>query len=255
MNALAAWTFALIVFGAQMSGWVLGRAMRARLPHEHLTSATRDAVILAIGVVATLSALVLSLMISSAKTSYDADRLAVAEVAAGVLMIDRALAHYGPESKPARDALRELTGLAATEISTEPPAGTQVTSGPPLPHITKLQSLILVLSPVDDSQRWAKTRALGLTTDLERSRVLLAERSDGSIPLLFLIVLMIWLATLYLSWAIFAPANGTVSASAFGGALAFAMAIFLILELDRPFHGFVRVSNESLLATLQLLGR
>ena len=255
MNALAAWTFALIVFGAQMSGWYLGRLMRARLPQEHLTSSTRDAVILAVGVVATLSALVLSLMISSAKTSYDADRLSVVEVGASILMMDRALAHYGTESKPARDALRELTGLAAAEVSEEPPSGTQVTFGPPLPHLTKLQNLILALSPASDSQRWAKTRALSLTTDLERSRVLLAERSDGSIPLLFLIMLMIWLATLYLAWAIFAPSNWTVSASALGGALAFAMAIFLILELDRPFHGFVRVSNESLLATLQLLGR
>ena len=254
MNALAAWVFALIVFGAQMSGWLLGRVMRARLPHEHLTSSTRDAVILAVGVVATLSALVLSLMISSAKTSYDADRLSVVEVAAGILMIDRSLAHYGPESRSARDALRELTGLAAAEVSTEPPSGTQITSGPPLPHLTKLQSSILSLSPANDSQRWAKTRALSLSTDLERSRMLLAERSDGSIPLLFLIVLMIWLATLYLAWAIFAPANWIVWASAVGGALAFAMAIFLILELDRPFHGFVRVSNESLLATLQLLG-
>lgn len=255
MNAYAAWVFALIVFAAQMSGWRLGRVMRARLPQEHLTSPTRDAVILAVGVVATLAALVLSLMISSAKTSYDADRLSVVEVAAGVLMIDRALAHYGPESRPARDALRELAGLAAAEVSTEPPSGTQVTSGPPLPHLTKLQNLILALSPANDSQRWAKTRALSLTTDLERSRVLLAERSDGSIPLLFLIVLMIWLATLYLAWAIFAPANWTVSAAAVGGGVAFAMAIFLILELDRPFHGVVRVSNESLLATLQLLGR
>jgi hypothetical protein len=255
MNALAAWTFALIVFGAQMSGWYLGRLMRARLPQEHLTSSTRDAVILAVGVVATLSALVLSLMISSAKTSYDADRLSVVEVGASILMMDRALAHYGTESKAARDALRELTALAAAEVGEEPPSGTQVTSGPPLPHLTKLQNLILALSPANDSQRWAKTRALSLTTDLERSRVLLAERSDGSIPLLFLIVLMIWLATLYLSWAIFAPLNGTVSASACGGALAFAMAIFLILELDRPFHGVVRVSNESQLAPLQLLVR
>ncbi|MBC7984842.1 MAG: hypothetical protein H7Y02_13420, partial [Candidatus Obscuribacterales bacterium] len=69
------------------------------------------------------------------------------------------------------------------------------------------------------------------------------------------VVLMIWLATLYLAWAIFAPANWIVSTAALGGAFAFAMAIFLILELDRPFHGFVRVSNESLVGTLQLLGR
>ncbi len=105
MNALAAWVFALIVFGVQMSGWLLGRVLRVRLPQEHLTSSTRDAVMLAVGVVATLTALVLSLMISSAKTSYDADRLSVVEVAASILMIDRALAHYGAESKPARDCV------------------------------------------------------------------------------------------------------------------------------------------------------
>lgn len=255
MNALEAWVFALIVFGVQMSGWIIGRVLRPRLPQEHLASSTRDAVILAVGVVATLSALVLSLMISSAKTSYDADRLSVVEIAASMLMMDRALAQYGDASKSARDALRELAGLAAAEIGEEPPSGTHVTPGPPLPHLTKVQSMILALSPANDSQSWAKARALTLTGDLERSRVLMAERSDGSIPLLFLIVLMIWLALLYVAWAIFAPANWTVAMSALGGALAFAMAIFLILELDRPFHGFVRVSNESLVATMQLLGR
>jgi len=254
MNAFAAWLYALIVFGVQMSGWACGRLLRERLPAEHLESKTRDAVILALGAVATLSALVLSLMISSAKTSFDADRLSVVEIAANILMTDRALAQYGPESKPARDALRELTRLAAAEVSTEPPAE-QHAPGPPLPHLTTLQGLILALSPADDSQRWAKSRALTLSADLERSRVLMAERSDGSIPLPFLIVLMVWLATLYVAWAIFAPANSTVTLAAFGGALAFAMAIFLILELDRPFHGVVRVSNESLIGTLQLLGR
>ena len=62
---------------------------------------------LAVGMVATLSALVLGLMISSAKTSFDADRASVVEIAADILLIDRALAHYGDESKPARDALRD----------------------------------------------------------------------------------------------------------------------------------------------------
>lgn len=255
MNALAPWLYALIFLAVQMTGWVWGRRLRGRLPEEHLTSATRDAVILAVGVVATLSALVLSLMVSSAKTSFDADRQSVVEISANILMADRALAQYGGESKAARDALRELMTLAVADVSIDTSSQPPVAAGPPLPHLTKLQFLILELAPANDAQRWTKARALTLTGDLERSRVVLAERSDGSIPLPFLIVLLLWLATLYGAWAIFAPVNSTVTLAALGGALAFAAAIFLILELDRPFHGVIRVSNEALVGTLQLLGR
>lgn len=255
MNAMPAWAFALLVFGVQMAGWLGGRLIRNRLPSEHLAPGTRDAVILAVGMVATLAALVLGLMISTAKTSYDADRASVVEIGAHILMIDRALAHYGDESKPARAVLREITQRAIEEVSTEPPSQPQVAPGPPLSLLGKLQTLMLELSASNDSQRWSKSRALALSSDLERSRVLLAERSDGSIPLAFMFVLVAWLAMLYTAWAIFAPLNSTASISALGGALAFAAAIFLIVEMDRPFHGLIRVSNESLVGTLQLLGR
>ncbi len=255
MNALSAWMFALIVIAAQMTGWTCGRFIRMRLPAEHLTSTTRDAVVLAVGMVATLSALVLGLMISTAKTSFDADRASVVDIAGNILMMDRALAQYGDETRPAREVLSELTRLAIEEVRAEAPSQPQVAPGPPLPHLTSLQTLILELSPADNGQRWLQTRALTLSADLERARVLMAERSDGSIPLAFLIVLVAWLAMLYLALAIFAPANATASGAALGGSLAFAAAIFLILELDRPFHGFVRVSAESLVGTMELLGR
>jgi len=94
--------WALFVFVTQMAGWFAGRIIRSRLPPEHLTSSTRDAVVLAAGTVATLAALVLGLMISSAKASFDADRASVVEIATNILLIDRALAHYGDDAKVAR---------------------------------------------------------------------------------------------------------------------------------------------------------
>jgi Arc/MetJ-type ribon-helix-helix transcriptional regulator len=103
---MSEWVFALLVFAAQLIGWAFGRLLRRRLPAEHLSSGTRDSVMLLVGMVATLAALVLGLLISTAKTSFDADRASVVKIAADILLIDRALAHYGEEAKPSRDALR-----------------------------------------------------------------------------------------------------------------------------------------------------
>ena len=253
MNALLS---ALLVFIAQMIGWVVGRLIRARLPADHLTASTRDAVVLAAGTVATLSALVLGLMVTSAKTSFDADRTSTIDISTNILLIDRALAHYGDDAKAARDLLRGFMQSAVNELAysvapTEPVSAV----GTPLPQMGRLQAALLALKPTDDGQRWLQARALALSGDLERARVLFAERSDGSIPVAFLAVLTAWLAMLYLAFALFAPNNATVTATAVGGSLALSAAIFLILELDTPFHGMIRLSGEPLVKTLELLGR
>ncbi len=250
-------SYALLVLAAQAIGWVAGRLIRQRLPPEHLSSSTRDSVMLAVGMVATLSALVLGLMVSTAKSSLDDDRASVVEIATKVLLIDRALAHYGDEAKPAREVLRTFTEQTIEDVTShsEQQLAMLAQSQEPLPHIGKLQLSLLALSPVTDAQRWLKARALTLSADLERDRVLFAERGQGSIPSVFLLVLTGWLAMLYVALAIFAPPNATATWSAFGGSFAFAAAIFLILELDMPFRGAIRLSSEPLVETLELLGR
>src|SRR5262245_56436164 len=65
---------ALIVFGCLIAAVVVGRAIRSLLPNEHVTSDSRDAIKLAMGLVATMSALVLGLLVSSAKGAYDTKR-------------------------------------------------------------------------------------------------------------------------------------------------------------------------------------
>lgn len=248
---------ALLVFVTQMAGWAGGRVVRRRLPPAHLNAETRDSVMLAAGTVATLSALVLGLMITSAKTSFDTDRESVVEIATNMLLIDRALAHYGSDAKPAREALRGLMQRAVDTVTSpaESPGKGASELGSPLPQLDRLQTTLLALSPTTDGQRWVQARALSLTGDLKRARILFAERSDGSIPVAFLVVLTAWLAMLYVAFAIFAPANATATATALGGSLALSAAIFLILELDTPFHGLIRLSSEQLVKTLELLGR
>lgn len=256
MNALLC---ALLVFIAQMIGWMGGRWVRRRLPPEHLSSNTRDAVVLAAGTVATLAALVLGLMITSAKTSFDADRASVIDISSNVLLIDRALAHYGDGAKQARELLHGFLQRTVDELGfpSKPslPASEPAASMTPMPQMARFQTAVLTLSPTNDGQRWLQARALTLTGDLERARVLFAERSEGSIPVAFLTVLTAWLAMLYMAFALFAPPNATVTATALGGSAALSAAIFLILELDTPFHGLVRVSGEPLVRTLELLGR
>src|SRR5688500_3858988 len=195
--------WALFVFVTQMAGWFAGRIVRSRLPPEHLTSSTRDAVVLAAGTVATLAALVLGLMISSAKTSFDTDRTSVVEIATNILLMDRALAHYGDNAKVPRETLRTLLQRAVDTVSASELQSKGADSGSPLPLTDRLQTSLLALVPANDGQRWVQTHALTLSAELERARVLFGERSDGSIPVAFLIVLTAWLAMLYLAFAIF----------------------------------------------------
>src|SRR6187402_3192549 len=160
---MSEWAFALIVFAAQLIGWASGRWMRKRLPPEHLDTRTRDSVMLLVGMVATLSALVLGLMISTAKTSFDADKASVIEIAADILLIDHVLAQYGDEARAAREQLRGLTKGAVDGVvsSGRLKQALDVTAAP-LPQMGRLQQSLLALSPATDGQRWLQGRALTL---------------------------------------------------------------------------------------------
>ena len=121
--------------------------------------------------------------------------------------------------------------------------------------MAQLQASLLALAPTTEAQRWLRARALTVSGELERARVLFAERGTGSISPAFLFVLTAWLAMLYVALALFAPNNATATLTAFGSALAFAAGIFLILELDTSFSGVIRLSHDPLVKTLELLGR
>lgn len=245
-----------LVFVAVFGAALLGTYVRARLPDHHLSADARTIVTLGMGLIGTMSALVLSLLISSAKTGHDTRAAELTQVSADVVLLDRVLAYYGPETTDARALLRDAVAQAIDRLW-PPDERSQAT--PLIAQSNRLDVLygkIHALTPENDTQRSLHTQALALTMTLARTRLMLLEQSGSSIPAAFLVVLVLWLSVILVNFGLFAPPkNATVIAALFVCALAFSSAIFLILELDEPFKGFSQISSAPLRSALAQLGR
>jgi hypothetical protein len=238
------------VFGAVL----LGMRLRAALPAHHLSDETKDAVRIGMGLVATMAALILGLLVASAKGSYDTEKSEVTQMAAKIAFLDRVLVNYGPEAQPARQMLRQAVEGAIVRIWSEAPSGT----GPADPSSAWSEALpkaIQKLSPQDDAQRVFKAQAAAVTADLGQLRLLLFEQAGTSISQPLLIVVIVWLAIIFGSVGLFAPWNSTVVIALMLAALSVSGAIFLILELDQPFGGVIQISSASMRNALEHLGR
>jgi Protein of unknown function (DUF4239) len=224
------------------------------LPEEHLSNDTKDVVKLGIALIATMAALVLGLLIASAKSTYDTRRNQLLQVSADIILLDRVLANYGAETKDARAILQRSVAAAIEQFW--PATGDRpATPDRRASSVEALVDKIQQLSPKSEAQRFLQNQALMMVLDLGRTRVLMFEQLDSSIPVPFLVVLVFWLAIIFASFGLFAPRNATVIAAFFVCALSVSGAIFLILELDRSFEGLLQVSSTPLRAALAQLGQ
>jgi hypothetical protein len=246
-----------IVFACVFGGTLLGMALRAVLPKHHLSDETKDVVKLGMGLIGTMTALVLGLLIASAKQSFDTQRNGLAQLSANCILLDRALAHYGPETKGAREMLRASVAdmLQHTWPQENPQGGQAAAKEGTEGKYEGLYEKIEELAPKNDAQRALQAQALKTGTDLAQMRWLMFAQKGSSIPTPFLVVMVCWLALLLASFSLFAPSNATVFSTLLVCALAVSSAVFLILELDRPFDGMIQVSSAPLRAALAQLGR
>ncbi len=236
------------LFGAAWIGYLL----RSRLPDHHLSNETKESVRIGMGSVATMAALVLGLLVASTKSAYDTEKSEVMQLAAKLVYLDQLLASYGPESAEARRLLKRATESAILRIWPEVKA-TAGTLAPDRIWTRDLPQTMQNLSPKDDAQRAFKSQATAVVNDLGQLRWLLFEQMDSAISAPLLVIMVFWLALTFLSVAVFAPANGTSIAAQCLGAFSIAGAVFLILELDQPFHGLVKISSRPLVTALQHL--
>jgi hypothetical protein len=245
------WIVFALVFGTALLAIFVHRF----LPAEHLSSDSKDVVKLGIALVATMSALVLSLLVASAKSAFDTRSNQLTQASADMILLDRALARYGSETKEARALLK--SSMAETLERFWPAEGTRrITIDPGVSSPTEvLYDKIEALKPQSDQQRSMQSQALTLAADVGRTRLLVFENLGASIPVPFLVVLVFWLCIIFASFGLFAPRNGTVIAVLCVCALSVAGAIFLILELDQSFEGLLQVSSAPLRAALVQLGR
>jgi Protein of unknown function (DUF4239) len=239
------------IFGAVLFGMVLSRM----LPEHHLDIESKDAVKLGAALIATLTALVLGLLITSAKSSFDMVDNGLTEMSAKIIMLDRVLASYGPESKEVRDSLHENVQVMLKSVWPEKEGPIPNNVVEKLHRAELVQTMISALAPKTDTQRLLKSQALQINNDLMQQRWLLEEQRQKSLPTTVLVVLVFWLAMLFTSFGMFAPPHATIIVVYFISALSVACALFLILEMNTPLDGVIKVSSAPLHKALYLLGK
>jgi hypothetical protein len=246
---LAAILTAIAIFGCLIAAILVGRVLRYVLPEEHVSTDSRDAVKLSMSLVATMSALVLGLLVSSAKDSYDTKRNEVIQMAAKVAFLDRVLTGYGPEAAEARALVRTSVEIGIRHLwpaDGRRPANTfsNVQAG------NLAYEAIQRLSPHNEMQTNLKAQALTLAINLAEVRSLLVAQSVTSISLPMLIILVSWLVVIFIGFSVLAPSNVTTIVALMISAFAVCAAIFLLLELDQPFGGLIRIPNQPMLDAL-----
>jgi hypothetical protein len=242
----------VIVFACVFGGAVLGMFLRAVLPQDRLRD-SQDAVKLGMGLVATMSALVLGLLVASARGFYETQNTQVTEMSANVIVLDQLLADYGPETKEARDLLRD--SIVRTLDQVWPRERTRASEvGPPLRgevFLDKIQGL----SPKDDRQRRVQAQVLSLSIGLGQTRWLMYEQATISVSKPMIVFLVFWLSMIFLSFGLYAHPNGIVTVAFFVAGLSVSGAIFLILDMYAPYRGLIEISSAPLRVALSHLGQ
>ena len=239
----------LLVVTCTFGGALLGMWLRTALPEHHLDAESRDVVKVGIGLIATMTALVLGLVLASAKSSFEAVGAAVKTTAVEVLTLDRLLARYGAETGAIRQGLQRGLG-ARIDVIWPQGAATPATFDPLRSGVgaqtESLADAIRALTPRDAAQRALQARALDLTEALLQARWLVLAGTEASVPVPFLVILVFWLTITFASFGLFAPRHVTVLAVLFVCALSVGSAVFLVLEMDTPFDGLLKISAEPL---------
>jgi hypothetical protein len=240
-----------------MTGALVGMALRRVLPKHHLSQESLDVIKLATGLMATLAALVLGLLISSASTTHNTIKSEYIHSLASVVLLDRYLAAYGSEAQDARIMMRHLVVSRFQVHWPEDDFGPK--EPPPSANgsdLVDLEQRIIRLQPRDDAQKWFQSQALQLANGLaEVQWLVLSQEVGDSLPLPMLIILVAWSTAIFVSFGLFVKPNPTIIVALSISALAVAGAMFLIMELNSPFTGLIKISSAPAHAALAVIGK
>jgi hypothetical protein len=231
-----------LVFVVVFSGAALGMLLRRVLPQEHFTQEARTVVSLSTGFVVTMTGLVLGMLVSSAKSSYDAQRVRVEQVSSRIILLNRTLVEYGPEADPIRSQMYSL--VQATLHRVWPREEFKSGQVQPTDYLDKIEQQLRFLAPANDHQAAVRIKAIAVLDDLrEVSWLVFIETESNSLPTPLLVVLVLWLVAIFVSFGLVAPPNPSVIVTLSISALAVSSAILIILEMYTPFSGILRISS------------
>jgi hypothetical protein len=223
--------------------------LRSKLPEHHLTGDSKDVIKLATALIATMSALVLALLFSSTRTSFEHTSAAVSRMTADLVQFDKLMEEYGPEAKPLRAALRSEIAPLIDSIWRDDAEARGVT--PMKGYSETVLYMLRQLQPKDAVQASVQAHALQVGTDFAQTRLSLYAQPSDTISSTFMIVLILWLMFIFCVFSMSSPPNATLGIVLGICILSASAAIYLILELGLPFGGLMQVSNEGLRTALQ----
>lgn len=246
---------ALIMLAVVFGGALVGLWLQKVLPDQHLSNESKEVVRLATALVATISALVLSLLVSSAKSNFDRFDDELTQNAARVVMLDRTLDEYGPETNDIR-ASNKASYVKRMDLlfSGDGAAKNKVDGSLAITQEENIDTRLFALTPTGPLQQGLQARALELNGEINMTRALIHAQRKDSMPTPLLIVLGGWLALIFATFGLFAPRNVVVMGALFMCSVSAAGAVFLILEMNSPFTGLITISSAPMREALLYLG-
>ncbi len=241
----------LIAFALIIAGMLLGALARTFVPEKHLNSDSKDVIKMSVGLIATLSALVLGLLIATGKTSFDARVTQIRQIAANAVLLDQALGQYGGEAANVRVALRQSFNAMVDRIWDENNSASPGRS--PFQMSDAAESLIqnlMRLAPATELQRSLKTEIVDAANAIAKDRLSLFVQGRDTISMPFLTILVFWLTVIFAIFGLLARLNILVSVIMLLCAISVAASIFLILDLNRPFDGVMRIPSAQMRSAL-----
>src|SRR5262245_53089707 len=237
-------------------GALLGFVLQGRLPQHHLSKESQDLIKVCAGVIATVTALVLGLLVSSSKASFDKMNSRVVEVGAKAIMLDGLLARLGPDAKPAREEVRRSVERVLHLLWPEEATGmSKVAAIEKGEQVGQMQGALRALTPAADDERQLLVKAQRIVEEMAEMRWMIIEEGHSQLPITLIIVLVFWLTLTFISFGLFAPRNPTVVVVLFLSACSMAGAIFLVLEMSQPLDGVIKLPSGPIHNALRHLGQ
>ncbi len=241
-----------ILFGSAVMAMIAARF----LPEHHLSQETRSVVSVSVAIVGTMSALVVSLLISTANSSFLAKSQEVTTISADTISLDRLLRRYGPQAQDIRALLQQYTAAELHDFFPEKSGQpTNLEDSANIATLETLQDKVLALAPANASQTWLQTQALTLTGTMVSARWQLGQDDLSRSPWPLLVLTMLWFVIIFVSFGLFAPRNATVLTALFLSSVSIGSGIRMTAELQTPFDGLVRMSSAPLTQALAIIER
>ena len=243
----------LLVIGALIALLTFSSAMTAmrlqqRFPESSKSEPVRGVIGQISALVSLLLALVLGTLVGTSFAFFFTQKGNLDTFARQVLQLDHALAEYGPETKPAREQLKQAVirdySLFFGHGDADPTARTVST---PLVQVSAMDAYLASLQPASEGQKQALAKANQYAVAMEQSRLMMSlEVAGGSVPWQLVVILALWATALFFGYGLFAPNDVTgITALAFG-AVSIGLAVFLIFDLRQPYGGVFRISPAAL---------